>query len=142
MFTSFKQQKYFKAVSGVFRGCLLHSNCRNNLLPFLAFLDDVYFIQPEDIFRGHFLRLQTMFTSFNLQKYLKAVLGVSNGNYFILTKKIFYNRFWRFQTMFTSFKLQKYFEAVFGVFRRYLLHFNFKNIVRPFFAVSDDIYFI
>ena len=162
MFTSFKPQKYIEAVFGVFRRCLLQSNSKNILWPFLAFSDDVYFIQTAKIFWGRFWRFQTMFTSFKLRKYFEAVFGVfrrcllhsyckniprpflafSDDVYFIQTKKIFWGRFWRFQTMFTSFKLRKYFEAVVDVFRRCLLHSNSKNILRPFFAFSDDVYFI
>jgi hypothetical protein len=34
MITSFKQQKYFEAVFGVFRRCLLHSNCAESRVTF------------------------------------------------------------------------------------------------------------
>jgi hypothetical protein len=128
----------------------------------LAFSDDVYFIQTAKIFLGRFWRFQTMFTSFKLRKYFEAVfcvfrrcllhsncknilrrfLAFSDDVYFIQTAKIFLGRFWRFQTMFTSFKLRKYFEADYGVFRRCLLHLNYENILRPFFAFFDDVYFI
>ena len=142
MFTSFKLQKYFEAVFGVFRRCLLHLNCKNIFRPFLAFSDDVYFIQTAKIFWGRFWRFQTMFNSFKLQKYFEAVLAFSDDVYFIQTAKIFWGRFWRSQSMLTSLKLQKYFEAVFSVFRGCLLHLNCKNILRPFLAFSDDVYFI
>ena len=138
MFTSIKLQKYFEAVFCVFRRCLLHLNCRNIFRPFFAFSDDVYFIQTVKIICCRFWRLQTMFTSFKLQKYFQAVFFVfrrcllhlicrnilrpffafSDDVYCIKTAEIICGRFWRFQTMFSSFKLQKYFKAVFCVFRR------------------------
>jgi hypothetical protein len=89
MFTSFKLQKYFEAVFGVFRRCLLHSNSKNILRPFLAFSDDVYFIQTAKIFEAVFGVFRRCLLHSNCENIFKPFLAFLTDVYFIQTAKVF-----------------------------------------------------